>query len=137
MATSARKIGYFYVTVSDKPGEGNKTLAALRDNGVNLVAFHAFPTGGGQSQLDLVPSDERAFQEAAKKAKLKLSARKTVLLIEGDDKPGAIAELLHKVAAGGTNVTAVDAIKVGSRYGALMWVKESDLDKAAKAVGAT
>jgi hypothetical protein len=137
MATSARKVGYFYVTVPDKAGEGDKLLAALRDNGVNLVAFHAFPTGGGQSQLDLVPSDERAFQDAAKKAKLKLSARKTALLIEGDDKPGAVAELLHKVAAGGTNVTAVDAVRVGSRYGALVWVKESDLDKAAKAVGAT
>jgi len=135
MATTARKAGYFYVTVPDKTGEGARVLGALRDNGVNLLAFHAFPTGSGQSQLDLVPADERGFQDAAKKAKLKLSERKTVFLVEGDDKAGALAELLQKL--GGTNVTAVDAVKAGSRYGALVWVNQADVEKAAKALGAT
>jgi hypothetical protein len=135
MATTARKVGYFYVTVSDKAGEGARILGALRDAGVNLLAFHAFPTGGGQSQLDLVPADEKAFQDAAKKANLKLSAKQTVFLLEGDDRPGAIAELLQKLS--GANVTAMDAVKAGSRYGGLLWVKQSDVDKAAKALGAS
>ena len=137
MGTTARKVGYFYVAALDKPGEGDRLLTALRDSGVNLLAFHAFPTGGGQAQLDFVPDDERAFQEAAKSAKLKLSARKTALLIEGDDRPGAVAELLHKIGEAGINVTAVDAVKAGARYGALLWVKEADVAKAAKALGAT
>jgi hypothetical protein len=137
MATIARKVGYFHVSAPDKPGEGARVLAALRDNGVNLLAFHAFPTGGGQSQLDLVPVDERSLQDAAKKTKLKLSDRKTAFLIEGDDRPGAVAELLQQLAAAGTNVTAVDAVKAGSRFGVLLWVKKADLDKAAKALGAT
>jgi hypothetical protein len=137
MATTAKKVGYFYVTAPDKPGEGARVLGALRDNGVNLLAFHAFPTGGGQSQLDLVPADERAFQDAAKKAQLKLSERKTVFLVEGDDRPGAIAELLQKLSGAATNVTALDAVKAGSRFGALVWVKQSDVDKAAKALGAS
>jgi hypothetical protein len=136
MATTARKVGYFYVTAPDKPGEGSRVLSALSDSGVNLLAFHAFPTGGGQSQLDFVPADERAFQDAANKAKLKVSDRRTVFLVEGDDRPGAIAELLQKLAATGTNVTALDAVKAGSRYGALIWVKQADVDKAAKALGA-
>ena len=135
MAMTARRVPYFYVTVPDKPGEGVRMLGALRDAGVNLVAFHAFPTGGGQSQLDFVPADERAFLEAAKKAKLKVSDRRTVLLLEGEDKPGAVAELLQKLS--GTNVTAIDAVRAGSRYGALLWVKQSDVDKAAKALGAS
>lgn len=137
MATAARKVGYFYVTATDKPGEGARVLAALRDGGVNLLAFHAFPTGGGQSQLDFLPSDEKAFQDAAKKAKLKISERKTVFLLDGDDRPGAVAELLQKLAAAGTNVTAVDAVKAGTRFGALIWVKQADVDKAAKALGAS
>jgi hypothetical protein len=137
MATSARKVGYFYITTADKPGEGARVLTALRDGGVNLIAFHAFPTGGGQSQLDFVPADERAFQDAAKKAKLKVSERKTVLLVEGDDRAGAVAELLEKLSAAKTNVTAVDAVRSGGRFGALVWVKAGDVDKAAKALGAT
>lgn len=135
MATSAKKVGYFYVTVADKAGEGARILGALRDAGVNLLAFHAFPTGSGQSQLDFVPADEKAFQDAAKKANLKLSAKQTLFLLEGDDRPGAIAELLQKLA--GTNVTALDAVRAGSRFGALLWVKQGDVDKAAKALGAS
>lgn len=137
MATTARKVGYFYVTAPDKSGEGARVLAALRDGGVNLLAFHAFPSGAGQSQLDFVPSDEKAFVDAAKKAKLKISERKTVFLLEGDDKPGAIAELLQKLSAAGTNVTALDAVRAGTRFGALLWVKQADVEKAAKALGAS
>jgi hypothetical protein len=136
MATSVRKAGYFYVSATDKPGEGARTLGALRDSGVDLLAFHAFPTGGGQSQLDFVPADEKALQAAAKKANLKLSARKTVFLVDGDDRPGAVAELLQKLGAAGANVTALDAVKTGSRFGALIWVKPADVDKASKALGA-
>jgi hypothetical protein len=136
MAATVRKAGYFYVTIPDKPGEGARVLGALRDNGVNLLAFHAFPTGsGGQSQLDLVPADEKSFPDAAKKAGLKISAKKTVFLVEDDDRRGSLAELMQKLATAGTNVTAVDAVKSGSRYGALIWVSPADVDKAAKALG--
>ena len=136
MATTARRLSYFYVSIADKAGEGARVLGALRDSGVNLLAFHAFPSGSGQSQLDFVPADEKAFQDAAKKAKLKVSDKKTVFLVEGDDRVGAVAELLQKLGAAGTNVTAMDAVKAGARFGALVWVKQSDVDKAAKALGA-
>lgn len=134
MATTTKKVGYFYVTAPDKPGEGARILGTLRDNGVNLLAFHAFPTGSGQSQLDFVPADERTFQEAAKKAKLQTSARRTVFLVEGDDRAGAVADVLQKLADQKTNVTAVDAVKAGPKYGALIWVDPKDVDKAATAL---
>lgn len=137
MATTARKVGYFVVSTADKPGEGAKVLVALRDNGVNLRAFHAFPTGGGKAQLDFVPADERVFQEAAKKAKVKISERKVAFLVDGEDQPGAVADLMQKLGAAGTNVTAVDAVNAGARYGAIIWVKQTDVDKAAKALGAS
>lgn len=137
MATTVRKVGYFHASVADKAGEGSRVLGALRDAGINLLAFHAFPMSRGQAQLDFVPADERAFQEAAKKASLKISERKTAFLVEGDNRPGAVAELLQKLGAVGVNVTAMDAVQAGQRYGALIWVKAADADKAAKALGAT
>lgn len=136
MPATVRKVGYFYVTAPDRPGEGARVLAALSDNGVDLVAFHAFPLGGGQSQLDFVPAEDRAFQDAAKRAGLKISERKTVLLVEDDDRKGAVAGILKKLSAAGANVVAMDAVRAGSRYGALIWVSQADVDKAAKALGA-
>ncbi|HEU4996067.1 MAG TPA: hypothetical protein VFT29_14725 [Gemmatimonadaceae bacterium] len=136
MAISARRVGYFYVTAPDKAGEGSRVLGALRDSGVNLLAFHAFPSGSGKSQLDFVPTDERAFQDAVKKANLRVSDRKTAFLIEGDDRAGAIADVVQKLASAGANITAMDAVTAGGRYGALLWVKQADVDKAAKVLGA-
>ena len=115
--------------------ESGFDLDALRDAGVNLVAFHAFPAGR-RAQLDFVPEDPRALKAAARKAKLQLSPRKTAFLIEGDDRPGAVADLLDKLAAAGVNVTAMDAIRVDGRYGALLWVAPADQRKAARALGA-
>lgn len=135
MQTTARKVGYFKTTVPDKPGQGFRVLAALRDQGVNLLAFHAFPASRGKSQLDFVPADERVFHDAAARIKLKIGKRKAALLVEGEDRPGAIAEVLQKLAGASTNVVAIDAVRAGAGFGALIWVKPKDFDKAAAAIG--
>jgi hypothetical protein len=136
MPDTIRKVDYYYITAPDKPGEGAKVFSALRDAGVNLLAVHAFPSAR-RSQIDVVPADAVAFLAAAKSAGLKVSKPKTVFLIEGDDRVGAIVPTLSRLGAAGINVTAVSAIRAGiGRYGALLWVKPRDLRKAAEALGA-
>jgi hypothetical protein len=136
MADTIRRIDYFYIEVPDRPGEGAKALAALRDAGVNLLAYTGFPRGR-RAQLDFIPEDPASFKAAAKKIGLKLSAKKTGFWIQGEDRPGAIADLMGKLAAANVNVTASDAVCAGEgRYGAILWVKSADLRKAVKALGA-
>lgn len=137
MADTIRKVAYFYATVPDKPGEGARVLQALKKAGVNLLAVHAFPVGN-ESQVDFVPEDAAAFHKAAEQAKLKLSGKKTAFLAEGDDRVGAVADILGKLGAQKINVTALDAVRAGGgRYGALFWVRPGDVEKAAAALGAT
>jgi hypothetical protein len=57
MADQIRRVDYFYVEVPDKPGEGVRVLTALKEAGVNLLNFTAFPGAGGKAQLDLVVED--------------------------------------------------------------------------------
>ncbi|HZE94114.1 MAG TPA: hypothetical protein VEZ49_05355 [Gemmatimonadales bacterium] len=136
MPDTIRKAEYYYVTIPDKPGEGERLFGALRDAGVNLLAVHAFPSAR-RSQIDLVPSDAATFLAAAKGAKLKVSKPKTVFLIEGDDRVGAMAQILARLGARGINVTATSATRTGmGRYGALLWVKPRDVKKAAEILGA-
>ena len=136
MPETIRRVDYFYIEVPDKPGEGAKVLAALRDAGINLLAYTGFPRGR-RAQLDFIPEDPASFKAAAKKIGLKLSAKKTGFWIQGLDRPGAIAALMGKLAAANVNVTASDAVCAGKgRYGAILWVKSADLRKAAKALGA-
>ena len=135
MAETLQRIPYFYIEVADKPGEGARVLSLLREEGINLLAFSGFPQGR-RAQMDFVPADAPAFKATVKKAKLKLVGPKTVFLIQGDDKVGAGAELLSKLAEANINVTSVQAVTAGSGlYGALLWVKPRDVNKAAKILG--
>ena len=132
MADEIQRVQYFYTEVADKPGEGAKVLGALKDAGVNLLAFVAFPKGR-RAQLDFVPTDQAAFKEAAKKAKIKLVGPKTGFVIQGDDRTGAVAEIVTKLSDAKINVTALQGIAAGAgRYGAILWVKPRDVNKAAK-----
>jgi hypothetical protein len=136
MADTIRRANYYYTTAPDKPGEGARLLDVLRNAGVNLRALHAFPSAR-KSQVDFVPSDEALFLAAAKGAKIKLSKPKTAFLIEGDDRPGALAALLGRLGAAKINVTAVTGLCAGmGRYGAILWVKPRDVTKATSALGA-
>jgi hypothetical protein len=135
MAETIRRVDYYYILTPDKPGEGARALATLKEAGINLLAFTGFPKGRG-SQLDFVPADPGAFVQAAKKARWKLSPRKTAFLIEGDDRVGALADIAARLAAAKVNVTATDAICAGAgRFGAIIWVKSRDLKRAAQALG--
>ena len=137
MTDSVRKADYFYVEVADQAGAGAAYLKALRDEGVNLLAFTGFPAGR-KAQIDFIPEDSAAFRVAAKKNKWKLSARKTVFLVQGDDRLGAIHEVIGKLAAAKISMTALDAVTAGAgRYGAIFWVKPRDVAKAGRILGAT
>jgi hypothetical protein len=137
MADTVRSVDYYYVTVSDTPGEGQRVLTAFKESGVNLLAFLGFPVGGGQSQIDLVPEDAAALKAAAEDAGVTLSEAKRAFLIQGDDRVGAVADTLEKLAAANVNVTAASAAGAGSgRYGMILWVEAGDYERAAHALGA-
>ncbi len=135
MADAIQVVEYFYVTVSNKPGEGARLLDTLRRERVNLLAFSAFPAGR-KSQADFVPEDAAAFRRAAKKARWKVKGPKKGFLVQGDDHVGAVADLIGALAAAKINITALDAVTVDRRYGAIFWVAPKDLKKATKVVGA-
>ncbi|NLT67178.1 MAG: hypothetical protein GXX84_11290 [Acidobacteria bacterium] len=136
MTDTVRKVDYFYIEAPNKPGEGAKVLSALQELGVNLLAFSGFPQGR-RAQIDFVPEDTVKFKAAARKAGLKLSARKTCFLVQGEDRIGAVAEIMGKLSEAGINVTAIDAVGAGEgRYGAILWVDPTAVRKAAKVLGA-
>jgi hypothetical protein len=133
---TVQRIDYSYTTAPDKPGEGARVLGVFRDAGVNLLAFHAFPSVR-RTQLDFVPQDGAAFVAAAKATKIKLIKAKTVFHFEGDDRVGAMAGLLGTLAAAGINATASEAVCITSgRFAGLLWVEPRDVKKAAKALEA-
>ena len=157
-----RTAQYFTVVVPDEPGEAARALGKLyeagvdlltqtfttaaiesppipegvvRDGGVKLLAFSAFPRDGG-AQLDFVPSAPIAFKTAAQEANLKVKGPKLCFLAEGDDRPGGRAALMKKLADAKIDLAALHAVSSGTgRYGAVFWVKPHDVKKAIQALG--
>ncbi len=112
MAEMVKRVQYFYTEVSDKPGEGAKLLGLLKEAGVGLLAFSGFPHGR-RAQIDFIPADPAAFRAAARKARLTLVGPKTGFLIQGEDRTGAVAEVMAKLADAKINVTACDGWQQG------------------------
>jgi hypothetical protein len=132
MRDTVRKVDYFSTSVPDTPGQTFKVLATLVSAGINLLACTGFPRGR-RAQLDVVPDDTRRFNAAVKKAGLAFNPKKTGFLIQGDDRPGALAGHLERLAKGGINVTAVDGLSAGrGRWGAILWVKPKDVARAGR-----
>ena len=137
MADTVRRIDYYYVTVSDTPGEGQRVFSSLKESGVNLLAILGFPLGGGRTQIDLVPEDPQSLKEAAEGAGITLSEAKRAFLVQGDDRVGAVADTTAKLAVATVNVTAAAATGAGAgRYGMIIWDAAADYERAADALGA-
>jgi len=137
MADIIRIVDYFKVMAPDKPGEGARILSALRDAGINLLAYNGFPRAG-RAQLDFVPENSAAFLNTMKQARIRVGGPKKGFLIQGEDRVGAIAEITAKLAQAKINVTALHAVTGGERrYGAILWVKPPSVKKAAKVLGAS
>jgi predicted amino acid-binding ACT domain protein len=137
MPDTIRAVDYYYTTTSDKAGEGARLLGVLRNARTNLLALSAFPSKR-KTQVDFVPTDSESFLATAKAAKIKLSRPKKAFLIQGDDRVGAIQEILAKLASAKINVKSVQGVSAGGgRYGAILWVDQKNIKKAASALGAT
>jgi hypothetical protein len=136
MANIVRRIEYYYTVVPNRAGAGAKIFNALKTGGVNLIALNGFPTSTQRAQLNFVPSDRDAFLTAVQKAGIKPVGPKVAFLIQGEDRVGAVADVLSKLGQAQINVTAMQAIATGAgRYGAILWVKPRNVGKTAQALG--
>ncbi len=135
MADQIRTAQYYKMTIPDKSGTLAHMLAPLHEEGVNLLAVHAFPRNR-RTQVDVVPEDPTAFKDVAKSLKLKVQGPKACFLVEGDDRPGALVDLTSRLGSAKISMTAVTGITAGQgRFGAILWVKAKDVKKTARILG--
>jgi hypothetical protein len=132
-----RHVEYFAMDIPNRAGEAAWLLEALCLGRINLLAFTGFPSKGKKSQVDFIPEEPKAFKSVARSAGMKFRSKKGCFLVQGDDQPGAVADVLSRLGDARINVIAIDAVSGGEgRFGAILWVKPKDATKAAKALGA-
>src|SRR5687767_3829636 len=124
MPDAIRRVEHFSIQVPNTPAKAFGVLSTLVSAGINLLACSGVPRGR-RAQIDVVPDDTRRFRSAVRKARLAFTPRKTGFLIQGNERPGALAGHLKKLGERNINVTGIDALSAGEgRWGAIIWVEE-------------
>ena len=135
MAYNIRRVDYFYTTVKDEPGEAYKVLSLLASLGINLWAVTAVPFGPMNTQLTIFPEVSAQLRNEAQKSGLKLEGPQPALLVQGDDKLGALAEVHSKLYAANVNIYASSGVADGKgHYGYIIYVRPDDYEKAVAAL---
>jgi hypothetical protein len=138
MAYRVRKVNYCYLMAASRAGQAAKILAALKDGGVDLLAFSGFPVRGGRAQVDLVADDLARVRRVGARNGWRLSRTRQGFLVQGDDEPGAVLKVVQRLADAKINMVAADAVSAGKgRYGMILWVRHRDVGRAAKALNAS
>jgi hypothetical protein len=136
MTCSISRVGYFNTTIIDRPGEAYKFLSQLALLRINLLAFTATPVSSTDTQLTIFPENPKFMKNEASRAGLYLEGPHPALLVQCDDRLGALADIHLKIYEADVNVESASGVTDGrGAFGYVIHVKTEDFEKAAEALG--
>ena len=136
MACSISKVEYFRTTIKDRPGEAYKFLSQLALLRINLLAFSATPISTTDTQLTFFPENPKFMKNEASRAGLHMEGPNPALLVQCDDRLGALADIHLRIYEADVNVKSAGGVTDGrGAFGYVIYVKSEDFDRAAAALG--
>jgi hypothetical protein len=136
MACNISRVEYFRTEIKDRPGEAYKFLSRLALLKINLLAFSATPISKTDTQLTFFPENPKIMKNEASRAGLYMEGPKPALLIQCDDRLGALADIHLKIYEANVNVKSSGGVTDGrGAFGYIIHVESEDFDKAAAALG--
>lgn len=137
MALTVRMMDYFYTRIRDEPSKAYELLASLASEEINLLAFSAVPYGDHGVELTIFPDRSELFLRLAHKSGWTLTGPQHALMIQGDDRLGALAEIQKELVDAGVSIYASSGVTDGAgHYGYVIYFKEGDHHAAARALEA-
>ncbi|MDT5006473.1 MAG: hypothetical protein QOJ24_3649 [Mycobacterium sp.] len=93
--------------LNDDPGELARVGDVLGQAGANIAGLCAVASGGGQAEVHILVDDATPAFEALQAAGVKIATEQEVLVLEIEDRPGALGEITHQLGAAKVNLTLV------------------------------
>jgi hypothetical protein len=136
MACSISRVKYFHTTIKDRPGEAYKFLSQLALLRINLLAFTAIPVSKTDTRVTVYPENPKFMKNEAARAGLYLEGPHPALLVQCDDRLGALADIHLQIYDAEVNVESASGVTDGrGAFGYVIHVKKEDFEKAAEALG--
>lgn len=137
MALTVRNVEYFYIRIEGSSEKAYELLAKLASAEVNLLAFSAVPFGPNHLELTIFPERSDMFTQLARKLGWEVTGPQHAFLVQGDDNLGALADIQRMLLEAHVEIYASTGVTDGSgRYGYVIYFKEEDHERAARALGA-
>jgi hypothetical protein len=131
MALDILQVEYYNITVEDQIANAAKLLSTIAGAGVDFHAFKAIPVKPNRTQFTLFAKDSSKMTDGAKKSGLELDGPYFALLIKGDEKSGALADIYKKLSRAGIQVDEACGIAdINAGYGVILYLKQEDCGKA-------
>jgi hypothetical protein len=125
------QVEYYNITVEDQITKASKLLSTIAGAGVDFHAFKAIPVKPNQTRFTFFAKDSSKMTDGAKKSGLKLDGPYSALLIKGDEKSGALADIYKKLSQAGIQVDEACGIAdINAGYGVILYLKQEDCGKA-------
>ena len=136
MPCNISRVEYYRTTIENQPDEAYKFLSQLALLKINLLAFSATPVSKTDTQLTFFPENPKIMKNEASRAGMYMEGPSPALLIQCDDRLGALAEIHLKIFEAGVNVKSAGGVSDGrGAFGYVIHVEPEDFDKAAAALG--
>ena len=136
MACNISRVEYFHTTISNRPGEAYRFLSQLALLRINLLAFTALPVSSTDTALTIYPENPKFMKNEAARAGLYLEGPHPALLVQCDDRLGALADIHLKIYEADVNVESASGVTDGrGAFGYVVHVKPENFGKAAAALG--
>lgn len=95
----------FTLTLDDRPGALAKATDAIAKAGVNIEGYCAVPSGKeGKGTFRVVTKDSASTKKALEAAGFKVQEERDVAVVDIEDRPGALAQILRRIAQSELNV---------------------------------
>jgi hypothetical protein len=131
MALDILQVASYNITVEGQIASAAELLSTVVGAGVDFHAFKAIPVESNRTQFTLFAKDSSKMTDGAKKSGLELEGPHFAVLIKGDEKAGALAEIYQKLSQAGIQVDEACGIAdINAGYGVLLYHKQEDCDKA-------
>lgn len=125
---------YFKIAADHKPGKLASITATLMEENVSMHGLWGHGLSKTEAQVIAIPHDKKKFKSVAEKAEWVLHEG-VCFHIEGQDKTGALVDLLQKIAEEGINLMALDSISMDGHFGCYIWAEDEDSETLAQLLG--
>jgi hypothetical protein len=136
MKLNYREVDYYNIAVQGDVAEGSRLLTTIADAGVDFLAYKAVPLEQNRTQFTLFPKDGSKMSAGAVKAGFKLDGPYSAVIITGDEKPGALAEIYRRLSQANIQIEESSGIAhINGGYGVVLYLRQEDCGKAMAVLG--